>query len=150
MTEIERSLATDLVAATRARAPELLVLRMLKSSLHNAKIAKQSKEELTNEEVMAVLRRELKRRQEAASMYKQGGREELATTEENEAAVIKKYLPATPELDEVRQVIARLKQEQGLSGQQAIGPLTKATLAHFKGAVDGQTVSSLARELLSQ
>lgn len=150
MTDIERQLEADLVTAARGRLPELTVLRTLKSALHNERIAKQASQGLKDEDVMAIFRRELKRRHEAAALYEQGGREELAGKENEEAAVIERYLPQAPSPDEVRKVLERIKQEQGLSGTQAIGPLTKAVLAHFKGTVDGQTVSSLARELLSQ
>lgn len=150
MTDIASRLEADLVAATRAKAEELTVLRLLKSALHNEKIAKQANDGLKNEEVLAVFRRERKKRQEAATMYEQGGRAELAAKEKSEAQVIARYLPAAPDIEEVKKVMVRIKQEQGLSGPQSIGPLTKAVLAHFGGAVDGKTVSELAREILSQ
>ena len=150
MTELERQLEIDVVAAARQRSPELMVLRLLKSALHNEKIAKQAKGDLPAADVIAVLRRELKKRQEAAAMYKQAGRTDLATKEEAEVATIAKYLPPAPSREAILQVMQRLKAEQGLSGQQALGPLTKAVLAHYHGAVDGQTVSRLAREILNQ
>ena len=123
---------------------------MLKSALHNEKIAKKASDGLAETEVIAVFRRELKKRQEAAGMYEQGGRPELAAKERGEAEVIARYLPQGPNIEEVKKVIIRIKQEQGLSGAQAIGPLTKATMTHFQGAVDGKTVSDLVREILSQ
>lgn len=150
MTEIESRLASDLIAATRSRAPELTLLRSLKAALHNEKIAKNVQQDLADSDVVAVFRRELKKRQEAATMYKQAGRAELANKEEEEIKVIAKYLPVAPPVEEIKKVLERLKQEQGLSGMQAMGPLTKAVMAHFKGSVDGQTVSSLAKEILNQ
>ncbi|MDP3985980.1 MAG: GatB/YqeY domain-containing protein [Candidatus Veblenbacteria bacterium] len=151
MTDIERRLEQDLVVALRSRAPELGVLRMLKAALQNERIAKQAKEEgLGEAEVWAVLRRELKRRQEAAGLYEQGGRAELAQSEQAEAQVVSRYLPPAPAVEQVREVMENILREQNLSGPQAIGALTKATLAYFGGALDGQTASQLARELLSQ
>lgn len=150
MSEIESRLAADVIAATRSRAPELTLLRTLKSALHNEKIAKHATEDLADTEVVAVLRRELKKRQEAASMYRQAGREELASNEDSEVKVLSRYLPTAPPTEEIVKVMERIRQEQGLSGAQAMGPLTKAVMAHFQGAVDGQTVSSLAREILNK
>lgn len=150
MTEIERRLEVDLVAATRARSPELTVLRTLKSAIHNEQIAKQSADGLSMGEVVAVLRRELKRRQEAAQLYEQGGRPELAAKEKQEAAVISRYLPPTPSAEEIKKVMITLAKEQGWTDIKSVGPLTKATLTHFNGLVDGQTVSTLAKEILSQ
>jgi uncharacterized protein len=150
MTEIETRLANDLVTATRARSSELTVLRLLRAALHNESIAKKATGELTEQDVMTVCRRELKRRQEAAEMYLQGGRPELAQAEQAEAKVIEKYLPPVPPLDEVKQAMVQLKSELGLAGQSAVGQLTKAALEHFKGSVDGKTASGLAREILNQ
>lgn len=150
MTEIERQLEADLVAATRGKLPELTVLRSLKSALHNERISKKVTGDLKDEDIVTVFRRELKKRTEAAAMYQKGGRHELEEAEKTEARIIERYLPKMPAPEEIKQVMLRLKQEQGLAGIQAMGPLTKAAVAHFKGAVDGKTISELSREILSQ
>ncbi len=149
MTEIESRLIADITTATRARAPKLTLLRSLKAALHNEKLAKHPTEELTEGEVLAVLRREAKKRQEAAVLYEHGGRAELADQEKSEAGVIKDYLPLAPSAEEIKKVLIRIKDEQGLAGAASMGRLTKAVLEHFKGTVDGQTVSALAKEILS-
>lgn len=149
MTPVEQRLATDLTAAQRAGVgDEVTTLRLLKAAIHNEAIAKRQAGELDEAAVLGVLRRELKKRQEAAKLYEQGGRAELAAKEAAEAEMIKRYLPAAPAADDIRATVARLKQEQSLSGAQAVGPLTKAVMAHYQGAADGQTVASLVREAL--
>lgn len=146
---LEQRLETDVLAATRARTPELGTLRLLRAALQNERIAKRVKD-LPEADVVAVFRRELKRRQEAALMYEQGARAELAQKEQAEAGVIKRYLPASPSPADVRSVAVKLQQELGLTGPSAQGQLIKAVVAHFQGAADGQTVSGCVRELLSK
>ncbi len=148
MTEIERRLEADLVTATRAKSPELTVIRSLKSAIHNEHIAKKTNT-LVDEDVVSVLRRELKRRLEAAELYDKGGRPELAAKERDEANFISRFLPVSPETEEIVKTMRQIINELGLQGQQSIGPLVKATVAHFKGAVDGKTASQLAKEILN-
>lgn len=148
MTEIIERLEADVAAATRARLPELTTLRSLKAALHNEAIAKRT--ELSAAEVMTVLRRELKRRQEAAKLYEQGARGELAAKEQAEAALIQKYLPQAPAAEELSATALRLKQELGLSGPQAMGQLIKALMEHYQGTCDGQAASAAARAALEQ
>jgi uncharacterized protein len=150
MMEIESRLEADINSALRGKLPELSTLRMLKSALHNEVIARVGKEAGLDEAgALAIFRRELKKRQEAAKLYEQGGRAELAAQEKSEAEIIARYLPAAPSPDDIKNTVARLKQELNLSGSQAMGQLTKAVMAHYKGAADGQTVSSAVREALN-
>jgi uncharacterized protein YqeY len=150
MTEIESRLEADINSALRGKLPELATLRMLKSALHNEVIARVGKETGLDEAgALAIFRRELKKRQEAAKLYEQGGRAELAAQEKSEAKIITRYLPAAPNLDDIKNTVARLKQELNLSGPQAMGELTKAVMTYYNGAADGQTVSSAVREVLN-
>ena len=147
---IANRIEDDIKAATKQRAPELECLRLIKSTLGNEAISLRAKNQVLGEaEVIAVLRREFKRRHEAATIYKSANRPELASKELFEAEIIKKYLPAEPAAADIKQVAERLKNEMGLSGMSAMGPLTKAIMQHFGGAVSGQTVSSIVKEILS-
>ena len=85
----------DFKEALRQRQGELLeILRGLKTALHNKEIELRSKnKELGEEELMEVLRREVKKRQEAEEMFKQGNRLDLAEKEEKEMVFLKQYLP---------------------------------------------------------
>jgi uncharacterized protein len=97
----------------------------------------------------AVIAKELKRRAEAAEMYRKGGREELAAKEEAEAAVLRAYLPAMLDADELRPQIAALIAELGLSGPSGMGKLMPVLQERYKGRAENRTLSALARELLS-
>ena len=149
MAELDNRLTADLSAAARGKLPELPTLRLLRAALSNEIIARRAKAEVMNEaDKITVLRRELKKRQEAARLYEQGGRAELAAKELAEAKVIERYLPALPEAQDIKQVAAKLKGELGLSGQAGLGQLTKALLAHYQGSIDGRQASEAARAAL--
>jgi uncharacterized protein YqeY len=98
---------------------------------------------------LAVLRRERKRRLEAASQFRDGGRPELADHEEAEAQLIASYLPA--ELDDLQlaAIIAAAIAETGATSPRDIGQVMKAVMVKSGGAVDGQRASALVREALS-
>ena len=97
---------------------------------------------------LAVLRRERKRRLEAATAFREGGRDDLATAEEAEAEIIESYLPAELGDDELRELIADAINETGASSQKEMGAAMKATMARVQGRADGRRVSALVSEAL--
>lgn len=148
MTQLEQRLMADIGAAQRGRSQSLGVLRLLKAAIQNEAIARGRGVELSELDVLAVLRRELKKQQEAAKLYEQGGRAELAAAEKAEAAVVASYLPQAPSVDDILATTKKFQAELGLSGHAAMGQLTKAVLAHYQGAADGGSVSSVVRQVL--
>ncbi len=137
--------------AVSARTDDLMTLRLLKAALQNEAIALRGKgKSLSNSDELAVLRRELKRRQEAVQVYETNGRPELGAKEKAEAEIIARYLPELPTVADVEQVIRRLQAELGLSGPAATGQLIKAVMNHYQGTADGQIVSQLVRQILTQ
>jgi uncharacterized protein len=98
---------------------------------------------------LAVLRRERKRRLEAAEQFRDGGRPELADQEESEARIIEAYLPA--ELDEaaLAQLVTDAIAEAAATSQKDIGQVMKLVMAKSGGNVDGKRASELVREALS-
>lgn len=147
MGELEQRLEADTQTAARARAPELGTLRLLRSSIKNETIAHRG-QPFGDNEVMAVLRRELKKRREAAQLYVEGGRRELAENELAEATVIERYLPAAPSAAVIEAKAAELVTELALQGPKGMGQLIKALTEHFAGAVDGSAASAAARKAL--
>lgn len=147
MEELEQRLEADTQAAARSRLPELGTLRLLRAALHNEAIARRGQAWGTAE-VLLVLRRELKKRQEAAQLYEQGGRAELASAERAEAQIIQRYLPASPSDEAVAAKAAELASTLNLAGPKGMGQLTKALTEAFAGAVSGQAASSAARRAL--
>ncbi|RRR76183.1 MAG: glutamyl-tRNA amidotransferase [Candidatus Viridilinea halotolerans] len=104
---------------------------------------------LSAEAQVAVLTKELKRRQDAAELYRKGGREDLAAQEEAEAALLQHYMPQMLSAAELRPEVAAIIAELGLAGPAAMGKLMPVLLERLKGRADGRTLSLVARELLS-
>lgn len=119
---------------------KLAVLRMLKSALKNEAIAKKQAE-LSDEEVVAVLRRELKKRQDSILAFESAGRNDLASTEKAEAELINAYLPALMSEED----IAKIVEEVIASGISGFGLVMKEVMAQAKGQADGQIVQKLVK-----
>ena len=126
---------------------ELGTLRMLRSSLKN-KAIELIKPELTDDDVTAVLKTEIKKRKDAAETYRVGDRAELAEQEEAEIKVIEKYLPAQMDEAAIRakaaEVIAGLSDDERANFGRAMGAVMKA----MKGTADGTLVNQVVKELL--
>lgn len=132
----------DMTSAMKASERErVAALRMVLSELQKAAKADDGDD-------LAVLRRERKRRLEAAEQFRAGGRPELADKEESEAALIQRYLPA--ELDDAAldALVADAIAETGASVPKDMGQVMKAAMAKAAGRADGKRVSARVREAL--
>ena len=98
---------------------------------------------------LAVLRRERKRRLEAATQFRDGGRPELAEQEEAEAELIEEYLPAELGDAELDAIVAAAIEQTGVSDQKDMGRVMKEAMAKVGGRADGKRVSARVREALS-
>jgi uncharacterized protein YqeY len=142
----------DLTAAMKARdRPTLDALRMLRAALTNRAVADGStpNTRLADEVVMAVLATEVKRRREAATAFRDGGREESALKEDAEAAVYAAYLPAQLDDAELRAMVDATIARLGATGPRDAGNVIREVLAEAAGRVDGGRVATLVREQLS-
>jgi uncharacterized protein YqeY len=134
---------SDMTAAMKARETERVgALRMVLSELQKA-----AKEGSSDE--VAVLRRERKRRLEAADQFREGGRPELAEREESEAKLIEGYLPAELDDSELDAIIRDAIAETDAGGPQDMGKVMKAVMAKAGGRADGKRASARVREALS-
>jgi uncharacterized protein YqeY len=140
---IADSVKQDLTTAMKAGEKDKVgALRLVLSELQKA--AKEG-----NDDELAILRRERKRRLESATAFREAGRVELAEGEEGEAAVIQGYLPAELGDDELKQIVAAAIAETGASSPKDIGGVMKAAMEKTGGRADGKRVSALAREALA-
>jgi uncharacterized protein YqeY len=101
-----------------------------------------------NDDELAVLRRERKRRLEAAEQFRGGGRPELAEREEAEAELIAGYLPAELSDDELAVLVHEAVTESGASSPKDMGMVMKAVMTKVGGRADGKRVSTMVREAL--
>lgn len=130
---------------------EVGVLRMLLSVLHNKEIEKKGKGQesnLTDEEVIEVLAREAKKRDEAAEMYVKGGRQELADKEKSEAEIIKKYLPEQLSEEETTKFIEQALAKTGAKEIKDLGRVMAELMKDIKGRADTKMASEIVRKKL--
>jgi uncharacterized protein YqeY len=136
--KVKGDVATAMKAGDRDRVG---TLRVVLSELQKA--AKEGRDD-----ELAVLRRERKRRLEAAAAFRQGGRDELAVAEEAEAGVIEGYLPAELGDDELREIVRDAVAETGATTPRDVGRVMQVAMPRVDGRADGKRVSGLAREAL--
>lgn len=132
----------DITAAMKAGEKERVgALRLVLSELQ-----KDAKEGGGDE--LAVLRRERKRRLDAAAQFRDGGRPEMADQEEGEARLIESYLPAELSDAELDELVRRAIADTGASSPKDMGQVMKAAMPRVAGRADGRRVSALAQEAL--
>jgi uncharacterized protein YqeY len=145
---ITERIQADATTAAKARDRDrLAALRLLLDALN--KEAKEARGELDEQREVAVLKRERKRRAEAAEAYRKGGRDEPAAAEEAEAEMISQYLPAEISDDELEGLVADALSETGAASQKEMGKVMSAVMAKAGGRADGKRVSELVRSKLS-
>jgi uncharacterized protein YqeY len=141
---IEADVKTALKAGEKER---LGTLRMLLADIKNER-TKPGGGEVDEAVFLTLVRRAIKRREEATVQYRNGNRPELAAKEEAEAAMLAVYLPAQPDAGDIRAAVAEFVAAQGLSGPSALGPVMKEMKGRFPTA-DGAVVNRIVREVLS-
>jgi len=131
-------------------ATKLGVLRMLKSALKYAAIAKSGAEaELSDAEVVQVIRKQAKQRHDSIESFEEGGRTELAEKEKEELAILNSYLPQAISADELTEVVQQTIAETGATSKGQMGIVMKALQAKVGGRADGKTLSTEVQKQLS-
>jgi uncharacterized protein len=145
---LTEQIQSDAFAAAKAQdRARVAALRLLIDALQ--KEAKQAREALDEQGEIAVLKRERKRRAEAAEAYRKGGREDAAAAEDAEAALIDTYLPAQISDEELQQLIADAVAETGAQSQKEMGRVMSTVMTKAAGRADGRRVSELVKERLA-
>ena len=142
----------DLKAAMLAKdVDKLSTIRMLKSALQYYEIQKGGAGyEATDEDVIDVIGKEIKKRKESIELYKQGGREDTAVKEQKELETLETYLPEQMGEDEVRKLVEEAIKQTGAASPQDMGKVMAALMPKVKGKADGTLVSNLVREQLAK
>jgi uncharacterized protein YqeY len=148
---IQERIDSDLKEAMRARDTKKLgVLRMLKSALKYATIAKSGAEaELSDAEAAQVIRKQVKQRQDSIESFERGGRAELANKEKEELSILNAYLPQAMSSEELSNVVCETIAEVGATSKAQMGAVMKALQAKVAGRVDGKALSQEVSRQLS-
>jgi uncharacterized protein len=130
---------------------KLSTLRMVNSTIKNADIEArgQGKPPLPDADLLGVLQKMIKQRQEAVELYDKGGRAELAAQEREEIAVIAAYLPKQMSEDDIKAVISAAIAETGATGMKDMGKVIAVLKAKYAGQMDFARASGLVKAVLS-
>ena len=150
---IKQRLQADLTTAMKARDEvATATIRMLRSASTNAEVAGDEAVELTDEQAVAVLRSEAKKRVEAAEVYAQNDRAESAARERAELAVIERYLPAAMSEEELGAIVDEeiaAAAAIGAEGGKAMGLVIKAVRERAGASADGGRIAALVKSKLA-
>lgn len=145
---IQERLAEAMKSAMKAKdALRLGTIRMMRTAIKNREI--DARGELPEQEVIAVLSTLVKQRRESAEAYRQGGRDDLATKEEQELEVIQEFLPAQLSEPEIRELIEAAVAATGAASMKDMGKVMKQVTAQTTGRADGRVVSELVKARLA-
>jgi len=125
------------------------VLSFLRAAMINTAFEKKKKN-LDDNDVMAVIRKQIKERQDSIEQFTKGSRQDLADKEAKELQILKFYLPAEMSSDEIKKIIEEAVLLTGASGIKDMGKVMKEVNAKIAGRADGKLVSDLVREKLSK
>lgn len=150
MPELKARLRGDLTAAMKARDQlTTSTLRMALTAIANEEVAGKTARELGDDEVLRVITREGKKRQEAAEAYDTAGRDELAARERAERKVLERYLPAQLGDAELAALVSAAVVEAGATSPRDIGAVMKLVQPRVAGRADGRRVSDEVRRQLA-
>lgn len=149
MSELVKRIDDDFKTAMKERDKErTAAIRLIRAALQSR--AKEKREELTDEEAVAVLVSQAKQRKDSIEQFTAGGRQDLVDKEVAELNVINGYLPEQMGEEEVRKLVAETISATGASGPKEMGKVMGALMPKVKGKADGKLVNQLVRELLAE
>lgn len=147
---IKEQLMEDMKTAMKEREAgklRLEVIRMVRASIKNIEI--NEKKDLNDDDVLGVLMKEVKMRQDSLEEFKKANRQELVAQAEQEIAILQKYLPAALGDDELKAIVTEMIAQAGATSPKDMGKVMPLVMAKTKGRADGKKISAMVRELLA-
>jgi len=127
----------------------LSTLRMLLASLKNKKIDLGVGKELTDTDVLMVIKSEIKKRKDSIEAYENGGRNDLADSEKEEISILEKYMPEQMSVEELEKIVKDTISEVGAKGAADFGKVMGVVMSKAKGQADGNVVSAMVKKNLN-
>ena len=144
---LKEQLTTDMKEAMKSHDKDrLAVIRMVRGAIRQQEIDGQK--ELSDEDVIAVMSKEIKMRKDSIEEFKKGGREDLIAKTQAEIDVLMPYMPAQLSEDEVRELVKAAVAETGAATPKDMGKVMGALMPKVKGRADGKMVNQLVRAVL--
>lgn len=148
---LEQQIMTELKAAMIAKDEAALrSLRAIKAAILLAKTAEGASGELSSDDEIKLLQKLVKSRKDSLEIYVQQNRPELAKKEEEEIAVIEKFLPAQLSADELKGILTGIIAQTGAAGPADMGKVMGLATKQLAGKADGKTISAMVKELLAR
>lgn len=145
---LKQKLTDDLKQALRDRDKvRRSVIRLVIAAINNAEIARQAT--LNDTDILGVIAKEIRQRQESIEAFRQGNRQDLVAQEEAEMAVLKEYLPPQLTREEIIAAARQVIEEVGAKGPGDKGKVMPKLIAQLKGKADGREINAVVTELLS-
>ncbi|NVM23226.1 MAG: GatB/YqeY domain-containing protein [Desulfobacterales bacterium] len=145
---LKETIDNQLVAATKEKdTVRISTLRLLRAAIKNREVELQSS--LDDQEIVRLVRTQIKQRKEAIRQFKEGGRNDLADREEEELAVLMSFMPEQLSAEAIRQVVTDVIHNLGAKDMKDMGPVMKTVMGKLAGAVDGKLVNEIVRKQLS-
>ena len=146
--QLQNDMKAALLGGNRFEAD---VLSNLKAAILNEEVAQGKRDEgLSDEEIEKIIAREVKKRAESMKLYADNGRPELAEVEQNESAVLERYLPQQLSESEIVAIVTETIDEMGATGMQAMGMVIKAVKDKVGNTADGATLARIVKEQLNK
>ena len=147
---LEETISQDYVAAMKQRDSfRSSVLSFLRAQVKNVKIDKKL-ETVSDEEVVSIIKKQIKQRQDSISQFKSGGRQDLAEKEEKEMDILQSYLPQQASVETISAAIEEVIQSTAATSIKDMGKVMKEALGKLAGKADNQQVSAMVKERLSK
>jgi len=127
-----------------------LTIRMLRAAIINEEKVGESPRELTEEEILGIIARQVKQRRESIAAYQKGNRQDLVEEEQVQLSILLEYLPKQMTREEIVATVQQAIAEVGATGPQDMGKVMRHLMPRLKGKADGRTVNQVVRELLAQ
>lgn len=144
---LKEKLSEDLKQAMKAKdETRVRTIRLLIAAIKNFEVEKMA--QATDEDVLQVMSKEVKKRLESIEMYRQAKREDLAAEEEKELKIIKSYMPEQMSEEQIRDIAKKLIEQHNLSSPKDVGTAMKLIMPQLKGKADGKLVNRIVQELL--
>lgn len=148
---LEQKVMTDLKTAMLAKDEKALrSLRAIKAAILLAKTSEGSGGDLKEDDEVKLLQKLIKSRKDSLEIYQKQQRADLAAKEEEEIAIIEKFLPAQMSPEELRSVLQKIISETGAGSPADMGKVMGIATKQLAGKTDGKSISSLVKELLSK
>ena len=148
---LKDKLTADMKDAMKAREAgklRLSVIRLVRGAIRQQEIDGQK--ELSDEDVLGVISKEVKQRRDSIEDFKKGGRDDLVAEAEAEIAILMEYLPQQLSEDEVRNLVKEAIAASGAASPKDMGKVMKELMPKVKGRADGKLVNGIVKELLAQ